>query len=1502
MPLFADKNIAASSCGNRMKLPAIRAAHAPPPSSGETESSADELMRLKHLLQSQQDRLNERCQLFMSKSWNSKNSNNGDTFEQPVNMSMRENLPQRAVKEVASLNFSGTRGIPRHASFTPPTDVPHLAVGMQEDKQLHAEESDQDSEVQQLEEDLNRRHSRINRMQHEMARAWRAPHRNALAAVQPPLPPVLLANSDREVAEMAALVYDFANAPRKKNSTDSRDVPKLPQLVDTSNMDELLTSANGSTPSMLGDADHSMGSMTMDRLSMRSSSILRVTDGAVALMELLANQRDVILPSPSEIGVARSGDVLSAYHVLKVDLQDALRSRKGPTGIIAGAPFFRMVPKLNIGGVAQPNISSICTIVNELRRASDGHVEWVNLREEPLIYVNNEAHIVRERKDPFHPMLIPNVTGRSIAQIEEKLKQEVLKEARENGGNISVHMEGKEGVMEDQWECADTGQVFTLHEVFNMLRPNVTYYRRPITRNVGPQPQDFDFIYDLCMEDPRAVIVFNCQTGRGKTSAMMMIASIVRFYQLCAQDAAVDIRLLRSDTGCFHFRTIKKIVSLIPDGKIHERRLMVLLELSDKVYSIAEHISAAFNAGTATAEEAIMHLQQYAYFIVFSYYCEQRLWSYNTKAPFSVWLSENNELKFLIASILSMEEEYKEERIAAPLAHGEEAWAANIVRKRRGNVLSSGRILCSVPMETDTVGGVNALRQLAPDVPIFTCGRLSEAGRQFLVSEIRQCFPNQKRIQWISLRAEPMVFINDVSFTLSDYDAVACSPGEMGSTMHVSLQAMEQIEERLRRDVLLEAQEHKGEILLHRVNEENMRTAIRVKVCSVRTPKSTMADFASECDVRYHRIPIPFSGHMVALDMDPLLEYLSKFSVDHDVFIINDTEGSTRTTVALNLLTVYRASRVRNLRLLTGPEDFTEVLRVGHSGVVLPHAQIVSSVQVNSNELPKTPVELLVASTICQMLTAGSLLRVVEGAMDLGGRGTRWNILHALNRLKEEIMKTSANKVKVMREAVSMVRTYLLVLLCTIYIDSVGDVSTSEPFSDWVEKRVEVANIIANLDQRAEHTIKYVESHNLLKADVSRRNGDVLTANFALKADHFPGCQKKGLVPEVCGAPNFRKVDNVNVYGVAIPTLMGIHNILSVLGAAQEPLRAYPGEQNDKNMYIAFAAPRLFDPRFRPEELSKPLRGHVVWVNLREEPILYVGDRPFVFRNLEAPYVNVELSGIAANKVEHVETQLRADVLKEAEQHNGMFLVNDEGNPGELVGLWEKATTETVKTVREVYNELLTQDYRVSLLRLPVTDEQSPDVEDFDALVAALLPRITAHMDRRETLSFVFNCQMGRGRTTTGMVVCCLLIGLVIPEYYNELDIIFDPLYHPDESPLSRGEYGCIVQLKRVLTGGRSAKHHVDLVIEACSKMQNLRTAIESFALQVKSPDVTESQRGRAHHHGVHYLRRYFNLITFAAYLHEEYTAMKKQMRCTYASWLAQRPELTTLCESAALK
>ena len=41
-----------------------------------------------------------------------------------------------------------------------------------------------------------------------------------------------------------------------------------------------------------------------------------------------------------------------------------------------------------------------------------------------------------------------------------------------------------------------------------------------------------------------------------------------------------------------------------------------------------------------------------------------------------------------------------------------------------------------------------------------------------------------------------------------------------------------------------------------------------------------------------------------------------------------------------------------------------------------------------------------------------------------------------------------------------------------------------------------------------------------------------------------------------------------------------------------------------------------------------PIGKQIVWLNLREEPVVYVNNRPFVLRNSKSPYSNLEHRGM----------------------------------------------------------------------------------------------------------------------------------------------------------------------------------------------------------------------------------------------------------------------------------
>ncbi|PKA51507.1 hypothetical protein AXF42_Ash002873 [Apostasia shenzhenica] len=378
------------------------------------------------------------------------------------------------------------------------------------------------------------------------------------------------------------------------------------------------------------------------------------------------------------------------------------------------------------------------------------------------------------------------------------------------------------------------------------------------------------------------------------------------------------------------------------------------------------------------------------------------------------------------------------------------------------------------------------------------------------------------------------------------------------------------------------------------------------------------------------------------------------------------------------------------------------------------------------------------------------------------------------------------------------------------------------------------------------------------------RGGSVLGKKTILKSDHFPGCQNRRLTPQIDGAPNYRQAGSLPVHGVAIPTMHGIRNVLMHIGARQN------GKQKK-----------------------------VLWHNLREEPVVYINNRPFVLRDVERPFSNLEYTGISRARVEQMESRLKEDILLEAARYGNKILVTDELPDGQMVDQWEPVIRDYVKTPLEVYQELQMEGYLVDYERVPITDEKSPKERDFDDLVHRI-SQVDANTE------FVFNCQMGRGRTTTGMVIATLVYlnrigssGIPRTHYIGKIfrtgvDII-DSMPNTEEAA-RRGEYSVIRSLVRVLEGGAEGKRQVDKVIDRCDAMQNLREAISNYRNNIlRQPD--EKKREASLSFFVEYLERYYFLICFAVYIHTERAALHaiSSERKTFLDWMRARPELYSI-------
>lgn len=140
------------------------------------------------------------------------------------------------------------------------------------------------------------------------------------------------------------------------------------------------------------------------------------------------------------------------------------------------------------------------------------------------------------------------------------------------------------------------------------------------------------------------------------------------------------------------------------------------------------------------------------------------------------------------------------------------------------------------------------------------------------------------------------------------------------------------------------------------------------------------------------------------------------------------------------------------------------------------------------------------------------------------------------------------------------------------------------------------------------------------------RQGTVLVPHTILKLDQW-----SENVDEIPGVSNFRKIPYMDVYASAQPTIEGVENVIQKL--------------SDK---------------------------HIVWINLREEPLIYVNSSPYVLRDKYFTLRNIKsYSGIEHARLEYIEIKLKEDVLGEVLNYDGKILLHGETLDGMITPIWE---------------------------------------------------------------------------------------------------------------------------------------------------------------------------------------------------------------------------------------
>lgn len=350
--------------------------------------------------------------------------------------------------------------------------------------------------------------------------------------------------------------------------------------------------------------------------------------------------------------------------------------------------------------------------------------------------------------------------------------------------------------------------------------------------------------------------------------------------------------------------------------------------------------------------------------------------------------------------------------------------------------------------------------------------------------------------------------------------------------------------------------------------------------------------------------------------------------------------------------------------------------------------------------------------------------------------------------------------------------------------------------------------------------------------------------------------------------------------------------------------------------------------------LNRMNMNEQTWVNLREEPIIFINGKPYSLRNVNDMINNLIFTGIDSydgfisyyyysERVLEIENKFKQDIIHESSINHSMIMVNDEDEDNHNTMHLLPVTDTSIVTVISFYLNITLQledvyrkvnknfnSIQISLFRIPITDEQAPLATTIDDLLNITFSNFQDY--------FVFNCQIGRGRTTTGMIICSMALAFKKGEWHslinrmtNDSTSEYGLVQIPDnkQKELLQGFYPCVIELIGMMKSGSKAKRKLDYIIDLSSDMQNIREVIyhyhvsylrirvsnQSISLSAQSTKKQEESLDRA----IHFLHRYCVLLILAEYFEEH---LPDEVNPRFSEWLTSHEEYTDILKSISLQ
>merc|ERR1711936_1314614 len=339
----------------------------------------------------------------------------------------------------------------------------------------------------------------------------------------------------------------------------------------------------------------------------------------------------------------------------------------------------------------------------------------------------------------------------------------------------------------------------------------------------------------------------------------------------------------------------------------------------------------------------------------------------------------------------------------------------------------------------------------------------------------------------------------------------------------------------------------------------------------------------------------------------------------------------------------------------------------------------------------------------------------------------------------------------------------------------------------------------------------------------------------AAMADHFEKIQK--LPDPVVGCPNFRRIPGYKVYCCGQPTAEGFKNCLEkVCGTI------YPKDSK------------------------------IIWLNMRQEPNVYVNGNPICARPPNKIGEYAELGAVTTAALGADEPEFMRVVEGRCKENDGKLKYVDISKKEQEVEVKDLKTLEMViEGLKEAFPGLVH-------LRVPVCNSAAPNIADFDTICENLV-------GSNINTPVIVNDQVGLSRATTGCVIACLFKefqinasfeGLVETVPGVNLDLLKMDRYTMDASkdPLFRGEFEVVKEVVNTLKDGAGAKNECDKVIDkngtpktGGTGIKQLRENIAESKLSYEIMDDAAQAFLKTKIMGN--IHKYFYLIVFTAYMRQ---------------------------------